>query len=516
MNRPPWPVPQLMTHTEKPPRSASRLMVGGQVFDYLDLSKPSLAEPFQAAMEIAREKFGHALCLCRRQPLKLQLRLRMGKFHLAVWPNEGPHHDTECAFFRDDLWVNPNIVPAERQDPARLALQPTPADPRVAASNALKATQPSSGAASAPAAPSEPVKPPRRQIMLAVPGQRDTEPRAPDAPAQRPLNLRALAMGLWEEAALCRWHTSWTRDWGRARYELQRVAGTLDLNGQPLDEMLFVPRPFREGAKEKLNNEWEEFVRRLGNRTRGNPLYLLIAPVRSFANPGNGSPEVMHLRHLRHPVGLSDASLDFIQKDCKTALRQVSTNLADIRAARQGDARADDPRNPEVIGFFLAEANSRGGVFARAAWLMNVHPRTFIPANSRNAVMLVDALIDRGYSFQRLQSEVQPMRRTSPDWLVRHVIGTDGKPMARAALDMLDRGSSSEYLQSRHRLAQEMGKQGLPTWTWVPSGPFSSRTVPMLPPRDEMTPAEIQRALATIALSPDADFQYGPSPRFST
>jgi len=56
----------------------------------------------------------------------------------------------------------------------------------------------------------------------------------------------------------------------------------------------------------------------------------------------------------------------------------------------------------------------------------------------------------------------------------------------------------------------------LPTWTWVPSGPFSSRTVPMLPPRDEMTPAEIQRALATIALSPDADFQYGPSPRFST
>jgi hypothetical protein len=515
-----------MVTNEPPQPTAARLMIGGRVFGQREVDDQAHIAEVQQAMVAARERFGHALCLCRRQPLKLQVRLRESKFHLAVWPHEGPLHDSECAFFRDDLWSNPNITPrtpeqvraqshATNDRPVASASSPTVRS-TPAPQSTLRPRTPSArvNGQADPTAPATPTTE-RRSLALAIPGQ-----RAISEGADRRLNLKNLAMGLWEEADLCRWHPSWTRDWGRARYQLMRVAQTLEVNGVAMEELLFVPRPFRESAREQLNADWKGFVTSLsmGRRDATRPLRLLVAPVRSFSVPAN-QPPVMHLRHLRHPVGLSDAALEFLRNDCRTALRQLQANDNEARINKAIEGKAAIPygkRNPEVMGFFLVEVNSRGGVFARAAWLMNVHPRSFIPANNPNAVLLVDALLDNGHAFQRILTDVQPMKKVAPDWLVRHVVGPNGQTVARAALDVLDRGSSPEYMQTRHAMAASLAAKGVPTWTWVPGGSWAERRVPALPPRDEQAAEEAQHRLQEISTCADADYQFGPSPRFST
>lgn len=516
-----------MTSNAQSSPLAALLMIGERVFGQREVDDPANDTEVQQAMVAARERFGHALCLCRRQPLKLQVRLREGKFHLAVWPHEGPLHDSECAFFRDDLWSNPNITPrtAEQvraQSQARndhpVAAAPTNATirPRPAPKATLRPhTPPASGGSRAEAAAPTTPATERRSLALAIPGQ-----RASSDGADRRFNLKNLAMGLWEEADLCRWHPSWTRDWGRARYQLLRVAQTLEVNGAAMEELLFVPRPFRESAREQLNADWQGFVASLslGRRDVIRPLRLLVAPVRSFSVPAK-QPPVMHLRHLRHPVGLSEAALEFLRNDCRTALRQLQANDNEARISKAIGGKAAIPygkRNPEVMGFFLVEATSRAGVFARGAWLMNVHPRSFIPANNPNAVLLVDALLDNGHAFQRILTDVQPMKKVAPDWLVRHVVGPNGQPVPRAALDVLDRGSSPEYLQTRHAMATSLAAKGVPTWTWVPGGSWAERRVPALPPKDEQAADEAQHRLQEISTCADADYQFGPSPRFST
>jgi hypothetical protein len=128
----------------------------------------------------------------------------------------------------------------------------------------------------------------------------------------------------------------------------------------------------------------------------------------------------------------------------------------------------------------------------------------------------VDALLDNGHAFQRILTDVQPMKKVAPDWLVRHVVGPNGQTVARAALDVLDRGSSPEYLHTRHAMAASLAAKGVPTWTWVPGGSWAERRVPALPPRDDQAADEAQQRLQEISTCADADYQFGPSPRFST
>jgi len=517
-----------MTNTAQRPSPAARLMIGGRVFGQREVDDQAHFAEIQQAMVAARERFGHAWCMCRRQPLKLQVLLRESKCYLAVWPNEGPLHDSECAFFRDDLWSNPNIAlrspeqsPSQSQAthdrPVARAYFPDTArtTPGTQATLLPRSTSALVNGGVKPTGTAAPASE-RRSLALAIPGQ-----RAISDGADRRLNLKNLAMVLWEEADLCRWHPSWTRDWGRVRYQLTRVAHTLEVNGVAMEELLFVPRRFRESAREQLNADWRVFLASLsmGGRDATRPMRLLVAPVRSFSVAANQLP-VIHLRHLRHPVSLSNAAFDFLRNNCSTALRHLQANDDEARINKAIEGNAAIPfgkSNPGVMGFFLAEENLRGGVFARATWLMNVHPRSFIPANNPNSVLLVDALLDNGHAFQRILTDVEPVKRVAPDWLVRYVVGPNGQTVARAALDVLERGSSREYLQTRHAMAASLAAKGVPTWTWVPGGScWAERRVPALPPRDEQATDEVQRRLQEISTCADADYQFGPSLRFST
>lgn len=451
------------------------VLAGGERIPQSKLREGWDSPEVQRVLFAARQRFGHALCTCRPQPLKLQVRLRDDKCHLAVWPQEHPAHDSECIFFHDDIADGASSVVALRSTVA-----PTPA----------------------------PTPAPLRRIPLS------TGAHTPAPVEGAPVTIKSLAQRMWEVASLCRWHPGWTRDWGRTRHQLLRSAAEFTLNGHPLEALLFAPRPYREAVAGSLNAEWGQFLRSL-HVNAGLAPRLLIAPVRAINPPRDKHPGTVLLRHLRGPIGLTSACYDFISRDCRNALSNSRVGSAQ-RAPGEGRKSASEvERHPELMGFFFVDGSSRGGVWARAGWLMAVHPNTYIPAASSNVVMLIDALVGGRYAFQHLISEAQPSRRTAPDLLVRHVRGPDGAPVARAALEVLAPSVSNDYRAARWAIAERMREQGIPTWVWTPAGRSGERRLPPLPPHDQV-PAELAaQVLQQISTSCHADYGYGFSTKFT-
>jgi hypothetical protein len=457
-------------HTPHPTANAAHcVLAAGERLPQARLRVAWETHEVQQVLQAARQRFGHALCTCRREPLKLQIRLREGKYHLAVWPQEGPVHDSVCAFFRDE--VAEQASPVANLRLASAAEQPTPV------------ATPAAG---------------RARLALVLGGT------AEPAPKDTVVSVRALSHRLWESASLCRWHPDWTRDWGRARYQLLQAASEFTLNGRPAEDLLFAPRPYREARQDALNAEWDAFVRQLVTTRDGGPR-LLVAPVRRLSAPREGHAASAFLRHLHAPIGLTPACYDFLARECRHVLR--NNRLA------QPSAPEDLAAAPEVVGLFSVEGSSRGGVWARAGWLLSVHPSTYIPAATRDLALLVDALVRGRYAFQYLINELAPSRRTTADWLVRHVLGPDGRPVARAALEVVSRTASAEFLALRATIAQHMSEQGIPTWSWSPPARGVDRAMPPLPPTDLLPTDAAQEQLKQIAASPDVDYRFEARPQ---
>jgi hypothetical protein len=471
-----------MIHSVSQPQYAQHsVLAAGERVSQAQLRDGWDSPPVQRTLFAARQRFGYALCECRPEPLKLQIRLRDGKCHLAVWPQERPAHDCECIFFRDDVADRASAMGGPRAN-LKLPAEPEQAD--------------------------GPVPHTRQRIALWVGREARSDTHV------CPVTVKSLGQCLWEAASLCRWHPGWSRDWGRTRYQLHKAALEFTLNGVPLEELLFVPRPFREGRASALNEEWDAFARSLIAQPNRAPR-LLIAPVRRIVDPNDQRGAAVFLRHLLGPIGVAPACFDFVSRDCRTALANSRLGAAQ-RVREPNGAPGTGGRCPELVGFFLVEGNSRAAVCARAGWLMAVHPSTYIPAPSSNVVMLIDSLVRGGYAFQHLVSPAPPGRRTEPDWLVRHVRGPDGARVARAALEVLAPSVSPQYLAARRALAARMAQQDIPTWVWTPSGPPGERRVPQLPPADGVPSLQAARTLQQILDSTDVDYGYGFSGKFTS
>lgn len=449
------------------------LIAGESVLQQLIAAQWESSE-IQELLTRARLRFGNALCSCRPgQQLKLQIRTRASKSHLAVWPEEGPLHDTECLFFRDEL-------------AHRAASQ---SDEPHAANRAEPASSPAADASQKPAAAPDYAQPQQRtRIGLYRPG---VERR----PGEQVLSIRAIANRLWWSASLCRWHPSWTRDWGRVRYELFKAAATYELDGQPAETALFVPRVFREEIRDTAERNWDAFVRSmmLSQSPR-----ILVGQVRGLVQERDGQPGRLLLRHLRKPIGLHRACHDFLLRECRSAIANS------VVGADDGQHR------PELIAVLSVESSTRGGVWARSGWLIAVHPSTYIPAPNQDALHLVDALVAGGHAFEHLPSETQSSHRLAPDWLVRHVRDPHGVPVARAALEVMDPGSSPAYVDARAAIAVRLQQQGIPTWSWKPAGSRTARQVPPLPPNDRIGVEAARAQLQQIREAPEVEYRYGP------
>lgn len=346
-----------------PARGAPAVLAAGERLPQSLLVRRWDSPEVQRLLFAARQRFGHALCTCAPQPLKLQIRQRGDRCHMAVWPGEQSAHHRDCLFFRG---------------------------PRV--------PRPASGAACVPAAPSAAIRKAPREPRTPPPGP---PPRlslwigAGAAPGAVPLNLMGLAQQLWEAADLCRWHPAWMRDWARTRYQLLRGATSFTLNGCPLEYLLFVPRPYRSEAAAALNREWSAFLQSL-RASRVLPPRLLVAPLRAWRAPHEGHDAAVWLRHLRCTLSLQPACWDFLARTCGAALAGRRPAPPDSSAASGQQARQ---RQPERVGFFLVEPAAPDGLRARAGWLLPVHPDTWVPAADAEALGRIDALLAQGRAF---------------------------------------------------------------------------------------------------------------------
>lgn len=454
------------------------ILIAGEFFDLARLGNPSQILAFQHALDDARKRYGHALCKCRGSPLKLQVRLREGKYHLAVWPEEGHLHDSNCMFFRD---IGQAPVPVE----TRGGLQIADGTKGIELSfSFFRTTHPGASGS--------------QQPRIEPTSARNEQPDQ--------LNLRTLLNVLWAEASLNRWHPKWNRDWGRARYELAQAADRISVHGEPLSRHMFIPRPYRETARDELNRELERFVAALAVPTGGQVKSgLLIAPLRRITDLEGGS-KALHMRHLHKPIGINAAVFDFLNRNCRTPLRRV---LQASEPAAPRPAGWVEVRQPETIAFLHVETTSRGGLWARSAWIMPTHPTVFIPANNTDEILLIDALIQGHYQFSRNLFAEQASLRTAPDWILRHVLDPDGRPVPRAALDILPKGAAPEYVRARSALADALAGQGVPRWAWTPAGKQVDRRVPPLPPLDDGDQVNAKVTLGRLRAHLDVSYAYG-------
>lgn len=461
------------------------LLIAGDFFNLARLSDPTQDLAFQHALDNARHRYGHALCQCRRQPLKLQVRLRDGKYHLAVWPEEGHFHDSNCIFFRDIDHSSAPVVPTAAGIPSADGTRPIE----------LRFSFSRPGGTGFAGTQQPAPKPKGEQQPQQLPPQ----------PEQQ--TLRNLLNLLWGEASLTRWHPKWNRDWGRARYELMQAADRLTVHGEALSKHLFIPRPYRENIRDTLNRELERFVSNLAVSAGGNVKSgLLIAPLRRIADLDGGG-KALHMRHLHKPIGINGAVFDFLNRNCRTALRRIIQ--ASEQAAAPKPAGWINVRQPETVAFLHVETTSRGGLWARAAWIMSTHPNVFIPANNTDEVILIDALIKGYYQFSRNLFTEQASLRNAPAWILRHVLDPQGHPVPRAALEILTKGAAPEYLSARAALADRMAAQGVPFWTWTPTGKQVGREIPPLPPREDCDHSQASIDLDRLRSDPTVFYAYG-------
>ena len=352
---------------EKPAGAAAHapaVLAAGERLPQSLLRQQGESPEVQRILFAARQRFGHALCTCAPLPLKLQIRQRGGRCHLAVWPGERRAHDRDCLFFRE--------LPAAASAPAAACVPGSPSHLDRRAPRELRTPPP---------------HPPARVPLWIGAGT---------APGAAPVNLVGLAQQLWEAADLCRWHPAWTRDWARTRYQLLHGAAGFTLNGCPLEHLLFVPRRYRSEAAVSLNREWSAFLQSL-RASRVLPPRLLVAPLRAWRAPHEGQDAAVWLRHLRCTLALRPACWDFLTRTCGAALAGSRPGPRPGKATAAVDAAMHRP--PERVGFFLVEPAAPGGLCARAAWLLPVHPGTWVPAADAQAVARIDALLAQGRAF---------------------------------------------------------------------------------------------------------------------
>jgi hypothetical protein len=505
------------------------ILLGTARWDASLAKDPVHARAFQRDLEITKEQFGYALCQCRGEGLKLQIRKRDSKYHLAVWPEQGHWHEVSCPFFRDEESGPEKEIAAETHQsedgevrlniPFILNRQQQPLHKSTAHSTPTHhypvetqmtlpgRTRTANGAASevTSTAPAPNPSPRAGHHNVVV----DHVQRRSSASLKEILNL------LWDRASLNRWHSSWQRDWGRARYELLKAASSLhaeDLpQDTPLQKRIFIPRPYREAQKDILNLEWSRYAAAL-NASKGDASQsgILIAPVRKIVDlqaegKTNQFAVNMHLRHMRIPIQLTEVAHSFISRQCTGAVRRIALN-AQVRQPKENPPGWVDLSQPEVVAIAHIEITPSGAVWARAVYLMLVHPQVFIPTNNTDEVLLVNALMAEGHQFSRLLTTKTPSRRDRPEWTVSHAYGPNGQLVPRVALELLFKGAEESFFKARKALAKEWNAQGIPVWTWTPSGRDIDRVVPPLPPPEKMPTNKALFRLNEIANAKDVRF----------
>ncbi|MRX36924.1 DUF1173 domain-containing protein [Aminobacter sp. MDW-2] len=114
-------------------------------------------------------------------------------------------------------------------------------------------------------------------------GSSATDTIAGDA---RKLSLRSVLHYLWHQAELTAWTSRWAgkRHWWNIRWHVIEAAGQMMVKGGMLNEILFVPEPFRAADKAAIEQRRAAaLVRALPPKSGPRKLMILVGEVKDFA-----------------------------------------------------------------------------------------------------------------------------------------------------------------------------------------------------------------------------------------
>jgi Protein of unknown function (DUF1173) len=329
--------------------------LAGRRFSLEDLQE----EPAKYAhwFKKARAEVGHGTCLCNSQRLRLQIRLRDGLFHLAVWPREGEAHERRgktrgsnqgCDFYHASTessgkggYATAAIV--ERDDGSI----------DIAASTPLK------------------VRAEEREAGV---------PRAESSSGTGKKRSSAGMLGvlhaLWESASLHTWCAGWTRHWSRCWWQLRNVDGRI--KGVPLSECLHVVRAWEPARREEIEKELAAFRARLGVREQYRYFGYVIGELKGYQPTEFGFR--IELRHMREPFFASRQLMEAVEK----------SSPAVVASRENPDAR--------VIVLMHVDVAPRG--YMRVSDMaMMLTTKQYIPCESSFEVQMANALVEAERDF---------------------------------------------------------------------------------------------------------------------
>lgn len=175
-------------------------------------------ERYQTELQSARES-GYVQCRCTEQNLRLVVKSRAGKLHLAAWPDQAHLHSQLCPFFTP-AGVNSKSEPL--------------------AAGSIEHQK-----------------------------YRRTNETTSSSDQSSDVRLWFVLHELWEKSLMNRWVPAWRRDWSMARRHLIRASKDIVINGADLASKIYLPQVFTQARREEINLEWRAFSKPLVDCPRG-------------------------------------------------------------------------------------------------------------------------------------------------------------------------------------------------------------------------------------------------------
>jgi hypothetical protein len=415
--------------TRPPTRAGAGWVRIGSTLHTLD-SLREAPERHTRAFEEARRDVGHAQCLCSGASLRLVIRLRAGRYHLAGWPDEGALHDPTCSFYKlaDEL--------SGQAAYSRDAITETPDGVRITL---------------------------REPLLLQ--GQH-TAPQAefgvnPEPTTRNCVTLLGLLHWMWEHAGLNVWHRhAGPRTWTEAHHRLVQATENCTTNHLPLEEVLYIVPPFTRPTAQTNAASRRRWAATLGSRPEGTRRGLLLGEIRQVQQTEHGYR--IALRHTATPVFAKAQVLHRAQNSHRAAF---ATNL---------------PTGARQVVLVLAERTLHGNLRALeiAAMLAN---RVLIPADSSHEVTAADRLVRAGRDFAK------PCRYDNndtlfPDFVLTDVAGPDGPSLAFIEVWGITGREAYDRRRQRKETLYRVKGNHLVGWD-VSQGPFSAVPLPPRHPR---------------------------------
>lgn len=221
------------------------------------------APDLQTALAEAYRKRIRPLCLCREGGLAMYIAQVGEQYIVKRMPMSGGGHDQACPSYEppDELSGLGVLMGS--------AIQVDPESGMSALKVAFSLTKIGTRAA------------PR-------PGTETTDTIAGDA---KKLSLRSLLHYLWHQAELTAWTSRWTgkRHWWNIRWHLIEAAGQMMVKGGMLNEILFVPEPFRAADKAAIEQRrTAALVPALPPKAGPRRLMILVGEAKEFAPTRSG------------------------------------------------------------------------------------------------------------------------------------------------------------------------------------------------------------------------------------